>query len=101
MNVGIVISLAGLVLGMLGAILLVMAVLRRDMATFGAAKDVIDPPRWWEKIPRAVASCCGSRDVVKSTTPDLPGAYALNFWGAALLLAGFVFQAVGLILPCR
>lgn len=100
MNIGLMTSLAGLILGMLGAVLLVMAVLRRDMAIF-RVMDTGDPPRWWEKIPLKVASCCGSRDVVKSTTQDLRGGYAINFWGAALLVGGFVLQAVGLLLPCR
>ena len=99
MNVGLVLSLAGLILGMLGAVLLVMAVLRRDMAIFRVMET--DARGWWKRIPLAVASCCGSRDVVKSTTPDLLGGYVFNFWGAALLVVGFVLQAVGLILPCR
>jgi len=102
MSGGSMLSLAGLVLGIFGAVLLVIGPLLRDMSALRAMGE--QASGWWKKIPLGVASCFGARDVAKAATPDYLGGYVSTFWGVLLLVLGFLFQFLGQILSpgvCR
>jgi hypothetical protein len=92
-------SLFGLFADICGAIMLVYGLLQRDMAVFRAMHDSLEdegamPRTWHQMLPLRIAFRFGSDDVSRTSPGHLEG-YIANFWGLALLILGFVSQAIG------
>ena len=95
-------SLFGLLADICGAAMLVYGLLQRDMAVFRSMRETLEnedatPQTWHRTLPLRIAFRFGSRDVTV-TSPGHLEEYVANFWGLALLILGFVSQAIGAVI---
>jgi hypothetical protein len=93
-------SLFGLFADICGAIMLVYGLLQRDM--FRGMRETLEnedaaPGTWHRTFPLWIAFRFGSRDATM-TSPGRLEEYVGNFWGLALLILGFVSQAIGAVI---
>lgn len=87
-NLGDLLSLAGLALGLLGAVVVILAGRRAESAL---ARLAVGAPSatWGGRMPVAPAEGAAERAAPR---------FKMVFWGMGMLAAGFTFQAAGLLL---